>query len=43
MLKEFVETASEKGICYNGEDIPTALQTAVISIIEQYIEEYKEL
>lgn len=42
MLKDFVATASEHGICYNGEDIPRPLQVSVIKIIEQYIEEYEE-
>ena len=39
-LKNFVEEASEIGICYNGKDIEPELQTVIIKIIEDYIDEY---
>lgn len=42
MLREFVNKASDKGICYNGEDMFQPVQVAVIKIVEQYIEEYEE-
>ena len=41
MLEDFIETAKQMGICYCGNDIPKAVQIAVIEIVEQYIEEYK--
>ena len=41
-LEEFVETAKEMGICYCGNDIPPSVQSAVIEIVSQYLEEYKE-
>lgn len=39
-LKNFVEEASEIGICYNGRDIEPELQTVIIKIVEDYIDEY---
>ena len=42
MLKEFVEKATEMGICYCGNDIPPSVQASVITIVEDYIEEYEE-
>ena len=42
-LREFVETADKFGICYNGKDIPTPVQDAVIDIINEYVEEYEVL
>lgn len=42
MLKDFVESATEMGLCYCGSDIPQEVQVAVISIVQQYIDEYEE-
>jgi len=38
-LKKFVESAKEKGICFNGEDIDSFISTVVINIVEDYISE----
>lgn len=39
-LKNFVEEASEIGICYNGRDIDPSLQILIINIVRDYVDEY---
>lgn len=39
-LVDFVETATEQGLCYNGRDIDPQLQLLVIKIVEDYVDGY---
>jgi len=42
LLCDFIGYAEEKGICYNGMDMPLELQQMVISIVKEYADQYKE-
>lgn len=42
LLCDFIGYAEEKGICYNGMDMPFELQQMVISIVKEYADQYKE-
>lgn len=42
LLCDFIGYAEEKGICYNGIDMPLELQQMVISIVKEYADQYKE-
>ena len=40
-LKKFIDHASKKGICYNGENMDKTIQDAVIEVVREYVEEYE--
>ena len=42
LLCDFIGTAEEHGICYNGLDMPLELQQMVIDIVKEYAERYKK-
>lgn len=39
-LCDFIGYAEERGICYNGYDMPLELQQMVIAIVKDYADEY---
>ena len=40
-LCDFIGYAEEKGICYNGMDMPLELQQMIINIVKDYADAYK--
>lgn len=40
-LKEFVEIATQEGICINGYDISHSMEVLIILILEEYIEKHE--